>query len=89
MPTGVSGQFERGSTVCVVEPSGNEIARGLTNYNFSDCQKLARQQSKDIEPILGYYYGDEIIHRNNLVLARKALRRVGTFARLTRHEEQA
>jgi len=64
----VSGEFERGETLSVCREDGSEFARGLVNYNNVDCIKLCGRQSSDIESILGYFFGDEIIHRNNLVL---------------------
>jgi glutamate 5-kinase len=64
----VNGEFSRGETLSVCGPDGLEIARGLVNYNHLDCRKLRGRQSNEIEAILGYYYGDEIIHRNDMVL---------------------
>jgi len=66
--TQVSGQFERGDVVCIYDPEGKEIARGLANYNSPDIQKICGRQSSEIEMILGFAYGDEVIHRNNMVL---------------------
>lgn len=71
LPVGVatvSGTFERGDTVRVIDPSKKEIARGIVNYSSRDLSQLARRRSEEIEAILGYNYGDEIIHRNNLVV---------------------
>lgn len=71
LPAGVVqviGKFERGETLSVCDQQGREIARGLVNYNHRDCGRLSGHQSQEIEPLLGYFYGDEIIHRNNLVL---------------------
>ena len=64
----VVGEFSRGETLSVCSPDGGEIARGLVNYNHVDCQKLRGKQSNEIEARLGYFFGDEIIHRNNMVL---------------------
>jgi len=64
----VEGSFERGDTVRVVDPAGREVARGIVNYSASDLAHLCGRQSEEIEAILGYQYGDEIIHRSNLVL---------------------
>lgn len=71
LPVGVTtifGEFERGDTVAVIDVNNNEVARGLTNYHSAELSKIAGQQSKDIESILGYYYGEEVIHRDQLVL---------------------
>lgn len=64
----VSGSFGRGATVRVYDPDTRETARGIVSYNANDCRQLCGRQSKDIETVLGYFYGEEIIHRNNLVL---------------------
>ena len=66
--TQVSGVFERGDTVRVVDPLGREIARGLANYSADDLTRMVGQHSEKIESLLGYAYGAEVIHRNNLVL---------------------
>lgn len=71
LPVGVlraSGEFERGDTVRVLDPNGKEIARGLTNYNAGDINRIFGRQSSEIETILGFAYGDEVIHRSNMVL---------------------
>jgi glutamate 5-kinase len=66
--TGVDGEFDRGDTVRVVRPDGIEIARGIVNYDSHDLALIVRRPSDEIEPILGYHFGDEVIHRNDLVL---------------------
>ena len=64
----IEGEFRRGDTVRVVEPSGKEIARGLSNYAAIDLGKISGKHSDRIESILGFAYGEEVIHRNNMVL---------------------
>jgi glutamate 5-kinase len=66
--TGVHGKFERGDTVRVAGPDEREIARGLVNYATGDLKRIQGIQSEAIEPTLGFFYGDEVIHRNNMVL---------------------
>jgi glutamate 5-kinase len=71
LPVGVTlilEEFDRGDTVAVIDANNHEIARGLTNYHSTELSKIAGRQSKDIESILGYYYGEEVIHRDQLVL---------------------
>jgi glutamate 5-kinase len=63
----VIGDFERGDPVDVVTAGGRRIARGIANYHAEDVRKLQRRQSSEIEGILGYSYGDYVIHRDNLV----------------------
>lgn len=64
----VEGRFERGDTVRVINTQGREIARGLTNYSSPELERIQGCQSDSIESILGYVYGEEVIHRNNMVL---------------------
>ncbi len=64
----VEGTFDRGEPVQVKTVDGQSIAIGLSNYGSEDAQKLTRQQSGAIRELLGYSYGDEIIHRDNLAL---------------------
>ena len=64
----VEGEFRRGDTVGVFEPSGKEIAKGLSNYSSSDSDEIRGKRSDQIEKLLGFAYGEEVIHRNNMVL---------------------
>ncbi len=64
----VRGDFERGATLSVLAPDGQEIAHGLSNYSSADLRKIHGQRSSAIVDILGYSYGDAVLHRNNLVL---------------------
>lgn len=71
LPVGVKtvdGYFTRGDMVVCEDASGNEIARGLVNYNSDDARKIVGQTSAKIEALLGYKDFDELIHRDNLVL---------------------
>jgi len=71
LPSGiisVEGRFERGSCIRVCNSDGKEFARGLTDYASSEVSRVAGSKSSDIEKILGYHYGDVVIHRDNLVL---------------------
>ena len=66
--TAVGGTFERGDTVRVLVSDGTEIARGIVNYNDQDLAQIVGFSSDKIEPTLGYHFGDEVIHHNDLVL---------------------
>jgi glutamate 5-kinase len=66
--TSIAGDFNRGDTVRVMAQDGTEIARGIVNYDSRDLAQIARCSSDEIESILGYHYGDEVIHHNNLAL---------------------
>jgi len=66
--TEVHGEFERGSVVALLDESGRDIARGLTNYSAAEARRIIRHPSHDIESILGYVDEWELIHRDNLVV---------------------
>lgn len=66
--TAVSGDFDRGDTVRVAGPGEKVIALGLANYPSRDMIQLLGCKTSEIETILGYTLGDEIIHRNNMIL---------------------
>jgi glutamate 5-kinase len=66
--TAVKGPYERGDPVAIHDAAGHELARGLVNYDAGDVTRLQGQRSAAIETILGFSYGDEVIHRNHLVL---------------------
>lgn len=65
---GVSGDFEFGDAVRCVDESDAEFARGLTNYSTEEVDLIKGKQTDQIEPLLGYMYYDEVIHRDNLVI---------------------
>lgn len=66
--THVKGSFKRGETLSVVDPQGHEIAHGISSYDSNDLRQLCGVKSNQIAEILGYSYGDAVVHRNNLVL---------------------
>jgi glutamate 5-kinase len=71
LPAGVrdvQGPFERGDTVPIFSEDGRRIAIGVTNYGHEDAAKIRGVRSNKIEEVLGYQYGAELVHRNNLVL---------------------
>jgi glutamate 5-kinase len=72
LPVGVvavNGQFARGDLVMCVDAEGNEVARGLVNYNTEDARKLLGLSSARIAEALGYIAEPELIHRDNLLVS--------------------
>ena len=67
--TRVEGRFDRGDAVVVRDAAGIEIARGLSAYASDDARRVCGRRSQELEAILGYRGRDEIIHRDDLVLA--------------------
>lgn len=66
--TAVSGQFRAGEVVSIVDQAGREFARGITNYDQNELERIRGVKCKDICSILGYKDYDEAIHRDNLSL---------------------
>jgi glutamate 5-kinase len=65
---GVEGGFDRGDAVRLCDEQGIEFAKGVTNYALAELLQIMGKKSAEIAEVLGYKYGDEIIHRDNLVL---------------------
>ena len=75
LPVGVvavEGEFARGEVIAVRGPDGVEIARGLANYAAGESRLIARRPSSQIESVLGYSNGPELIHRDNMVRSQGA-----------------
>jgi glutamate 5-kinase len=71
LPAGLrqtAGRFGRGDPVEVRDQAGQRLAYGLVNYSSVDLAKIIGLHSSAIESALGYHLGDEVMHRNNLVL---------------------
>ncbi len=64
--SGVSGQFARGDTVNILNAEGKKIACGITNYSSGDIAIIKGCRSERIAELLGYEYGAEVVHRDNL-----------------------
>ncbi|MFR0657099.1 PUA domain-containing protein, partial [Pantoea sp. SIMBA_079] len=65
------GASRRGDLVEILLRDGDvteRVARGVTQYSADDIRRLARRHSRDIEAMLGYNYGENIVHRDDLVL---------------------
>ncbi len=75
LPSGIvriEGTFERGDAVRLCDAEGREFARGIINYSRAELQRIQGHNSQAIEELLGYQYGAEVVHRDNLVLKKPA-----------------
>ena len=71
LPAGVmkaEGKFQRGDIVDILDEKGKRMGCGISNYNSSDLVVIGGKHSDEIGSLLGYDYGDEVIHRNNMVI---------------------
>ncbi|MBC8459877.1 MAG: glutamate 5-kinase [Deltaproteobacteria bacterium] len=72
LPSGIKearGKFSLGDSVVLISESGKQIAVGMVNYSAYDIKKIMGIKTSEIESRLGFKYGDEVIHRDNLVLS--------------------
>ena len=71
LPVGIlrlSGQFDRGDLVQIINAEGIELGHGLTGYATAEAEKIKGQKSQVIETLLGYEGRAELIHADDLVL---------------------
>jgi glutamate 5-kinase len=64
----VEGHFNRGDSVEIHNLRGERIACGISNYSSDDIARVKGCLSTQISEILGHEYGEEVVHRNNLVV---------------------
>jgi glutamate 5-kinase len=69
LPGGVvaaEGDFARGDVVDIADEHA-PFARGIAQYSAADVRRIARRHTRDIETTLGYSYGENVVHRDDLV----------------------
>jgi glutamate 5-kinase len=66
--SGVEGRFRVGDPVRCLSEAGDEVARGLICYDAEEVDVIKGHRSPRISELLGYSNGDEVIHRDDLVL---------------------
>jgi glutamate 5-kinase len=62
------GDFDRGDVVLVLDTERHQLACGISNYSSRDIRHIRRLKSDRIELTLGHYFGDEVLHRDNIVI---------------------
>ena len=75
LPAGIrslEGEFGRGDLVEIYDDQGASVGCGLTNYSAVEVSKIKGARSTELQRLLGYRYGDEVVHRNDLVLFDRA-----------------
>ena len=66
--TKITGSFNKGENVLIVDQDEKHLARGLASFNSDEINKIKGKQSKEIENILGYLSKSEIIHKDDMVM---------------------
>ena len=71
LPAGVirvTGTFERGDSVTIVDSKGAHLGYGLTRYNADEARTIAGARSEKIADLLGYTSRAALIHRDDMVV---------------------
>lgn len=71
LPVGVTtldGDFAAGDLLSCVDPSGREVARGLTNYSAIEARRILGARRAELFERLGHAGEEELIHCDNLTL---------------------
>ena len=66
--TKVSGTFNKGDNILIVDNNNVDIARALSSFTSSEINKIKGLQSDQIENILGYASKSEIVHKDDMVI---------------------
>jgi glutamate 5-kinase len=64
----IEGDFQRGDMVNIYDAEGARLGCGITNYSSADIAVIKGAHSEKIATLLGYDYGSEVVHRNNLAV---------------------
>lgn len=76
LPVGVmdvSGNFQAGDPVEIVQKNGQAIAVGLSNFTAEEIMKIMGASTKDLALILDHDCNEEVVHRNNMILRKEIL----------------
>lgn len=64
----VTGKFQKGDAITIVDSSDREVGRGLSNYSFEELIKIRGLKSDRITQVLERRGYEEVVHRDNLVI---------------------
>ena len=63
----VSGKFNKGDHVKILDIKRKEFARGLSSFSSDEIDKIMGCQSNEIGKILGYISKSEVVHKDDMV----------------------
>jgi glutamate 5-kinase len=72
LPAGVThmtGHFQSGDLVQIVDAAGHAFAQGFVNYDHTSLGQIMGRQTADIAKVFGEKRPDEVVHRDNLVVS--------------------
>ena len=64
----IEGEFDRGDIVDIYDTEGSHLGCGLVNYSSSNVSLIKGAHSGKIATLLGFDYGPEVVHRDNLAV---------------------
>ena len=63
----VSGKFNKGDHIKIIDIKRNEFARGLSSFSSQEIVKILGRHSNEIGKILGYISKSEVVHKDDMV----------------------
>jgi glutamate 5-kinase len=66
--TSITGRFERGDTVGLLSPDGEEIARGLVGLSSTELAQVCGKRLDVAAQLLGYALPKTVVHRDNMLV---------------------
>lgn len=73
LPVGIAqvkGSFERGAVVNIFNREKKLVAVGMASYSSAEIEKILGAHSEKIEELLGYRYGNEVVHRDHMTITK-------------------
>ncbi len=64
----IESEFNRGDIVDIYDTEGSHLGCGLVNYGSSEVSLIKGAHSEKIAALLGFDYGPEVVHRDNLAV---------------------
>tara|TARA_B100001057_G_scaffold22375_1_gene20728 strand:+ start:905 stop:2011 length:1107 start_codon:yes stop_codon:yes gene_type:complete len=63
----VSGKFNKGDHIKILDNKKREFARGLSSFSSEEVNKIMGYHSNEIQKILGYVSKSEVVHKDDMV----------------------
>ena len=63
----VSGRFNKGDHIRIIDIKKKEFARGLSSFSSDEVKKIMGYHSNEIQKILGYESKSEVVHKDDMV----------------------
>jgi glutamate 5-kinase len=72
LPSGIhkiKGEFAAGESIDIFSAADNKrIAKGISQYNYHDLERIQGQKSENIHAVLGYCSSKVVVHRDDMVI---------------------